>query len=90
MISWDQFYNRFEQIPVRVNPVVLESDEAIVAVFGDEMHELNSLRALFEANGGAMRAGELSRLIKEGIEHNLHDEAWDVADRLVAAMRESK
>ena len=87
MISWDRFYNQFEQIPVRVNPVVLESDEAIVAVFGHEMHELNSLRALFEANGGAMRAGELARLIQEGIPRNLHDEAWDVADRLVNAMR---
>lgn len=86
-ITWEEFYNRFEQIPVRLNPEVLNSDEAIVAVMGHEMHELNSLRRLFEESGGQMTAGRLHNLIREGVPGNLHDQAWDVADELVSKMR---
>jgi hypothetical protein len=89
IITWEQFYNRFEQIPVRLNPEVLNSDEAIVAVMGHEMHELNSLRRLFEEAGGQMTAGRLHNLIREGVPGNLHDQAWDVADELVGKMRKA-
>lgn len=58
-----------------------------MAVIAHEMHELNSLRRLFEEAGGQMRAGRLANLIREGVPGNLHDQAWDVADQLVTQMR---
>ncbi|MFF5294011.1 hypothetical protein [Paractinoplanes globisporus] len=88
MISWEQFYNRFQQIPVRLSNGVLNSDEAIVAVIGHEMHELNGLRKIFDANDGFMRADQLYRAIAPGFKGNLHDQAWDIADKLVKAMRD--
>ena len=87
IIEWEELYNRFNQIPVRLNPQVLASDEAIVAVIGHEMHELNHLRRLFQESGGQMTVGQFRRLVIEGIPGNLHDQAWDVSDNLVTAMR---
>jgi hypothetical protein len=87
VIFWEDFYNVLEEIPVRLNPEILASDEAIVAVIGHEMYELNGLRRLFDEAGGQMRAGRLSNLVREGIHGNLHDQAWDVADELVAKLR---
>jgi hypothetical protein len=87
IITWEEFYNKFEKIPVRLSGEVLNSDEAIVAVMGHEMYELNSLRQLFEDAGGQMKAGRLRELIREGVHGNLHDRAWDEADRLVSKMR---
>jgi hypothetical protein len=86
-VSWDEFYNRLDKIPVQLSRDILGSDEAIVAVIAHEMHELNALRALFEERGGSIPAGELRNLIVAGRPGNLHDHAWDVADQLVAQMR---
>jgi len=87
-ITWKDFYNRFGAIPVQLNPSVLNSDEAIVAVLGHEMHELNALRDLFEESpNGRMKATYLWRLVATGIKDNLHDKAWDVANDLVEKMR---
>jgi hypothetical protein len=87
VITWEELYNRFNQIPVRLNPEVLASDEAIVAVIGHEMHELNALRRLFAESGGSMSVRQFRRLVIEGVPGNLHDQAWDVSDNLVGAMR---
>jgi hypothetical protein len=89
-IEWEQFKNKFDQIPVRLSRDILGSDEAIVAVISHEMHELNALRKLFEANGGRLRADELYRLITPSEARNLHFEAWDVADELVLKMRKAQ
>jgi hypothetical protein len=87
-ITWSQFYNNLtKKIPVRVSRSVLESDEAIVAVFAHEMYELNALRELFGASGNCMTSVRLYELVSWGRVGNLHDQAWDVADELVAAMR---
>ncbi len=86
-VEWEEFYNRFQQIPVKLSRDVLNSDEAIVAVIGHEMHELNGLRALFEANGGSLPAARLHWLITPGNKGNLHFQAWDKADELVEKMR---
>jgi hypothetical protein len=88
-ISWEKFYNRFEQIPVKLSNSILASDEAIVAVIGHEMHELNSLRMMFERRGGSIPARELRNLVVAGRPGNLHDHAWDAADRLVETMRKA-
>jgi hypothetical protein len=89
-IEWEQFYNRFEQVPVALSREVLNSDEAIVAVIAHEMHELNGLRKLFEANGGRLPAADLHRAITPGFKGNLHYEAWDIADELVLKMRQGQ
>jgi hypothetical protein len=78
--------NRFGRVPVRVRPEVFQSDERIVAILGHEMHELNGLRSIMDQRG-QISGAELRRLIMEGNPGNLHDQAWDVADDLVARMR---
>lgn len=75
---------------MHIDETLFHSDEAIVAVIGHEMYELNLLRRLFEESGGAMTYRRLHYLISPGIKGNLHDQAWDVADRLVASMRKGK
>jgi hypothetical protein len=88
IVRWAEFFSKeLDLLLVRVEQSVFESDEAIVAVLGHEMHELNSLRRLFEQNGGTMTYRQLHYLISPGIKGNLHDQAWDIADRLVSAMR---
>lgn len=86
-VPWSDFYNRFGFIPLRINPVVLISDEAIVAVFTHEFHELNQLRRIFARAGGFIRAEVLEDLIGLGRPGNLHDIAWELADQAVIAMR---
>ncbi len=85
-ISWEVFYTRFDDIAVKLSRDILGSDEAIVAIVSHEMHELNGLRAIF-AERDTITAEELFRLINPGRKGNLHDQAWDVADDLVRAMR---
>lgn len=88
MIRWEEFIDKdLDELVVRVSDSVFESDEAIVAILAHEMHELNELRRLFEESGGAMSMQRLYNLINPGIAKNLHDQAWDVADKLVLAMR---
>ena len=71
---------------MKVSKDILDSDEAIVAVMAHEMHELNGLRKIFQERE-TLPAEELGRLINPGHKGNLHDQAWDVADRLIATMR---
>jgi hypothetical protein len=88
IIRWEDFYNKdLDQLLVRVEQSMFESDEAIVAILGHELHELNILRRLFEESGGTMTYRQLHYLINPGIKGNLHDQAWDLADQLVYAMR---
>jgi hypothetical protein len=91
-VNWDNFYHpETGKIPVRLNAALLVSDEALVAHLSHEMHELNSLRQIFEAKNGALMAKQLNELIAPqnlgGHARNLHEQAWDVADRLVHRMR---
>lgn len=74
------------KIPLKVDPEVLLSDEAIVAVLAHEMHEIEALRAMFEERE-TIPGAELIELVRPDKPGNLHDEAWDKADRLVRAMR---
>jgi hypothetical protein len=86
-IQWTDCLNADGQVPVHLRPSVLESDEAIMAVFAHEVHEITALRAQFEANNGVLLAGEIYRLISPEIPRNLHSEAVDMADSLVLQMR---
>jgi hypothetical protein len=91
VITWNEFYDQdLDQLLVKIEESVFRSDEAIVAVIGHEMHELNHLRKLFEESGGSMTYRRLHYLINPGIKGNLHDQAWDVADELVMRMRRAR
>jgi uncharacterized protein YgfB (UPF0149 family) len=68
----------------------MPSDEALIAVIGHELYELNQLRRLCAERGGRLSAGELHGLIAPGATGNLHDEAWDEADRLVVELRRQR
>jgi hypothetical protein len=85
-MSWERFFNAYEEVAVKLSRDILSSDEAIVAVIAHEMHELSGLRALFEKRP-TISGEEIARLINPGHKGNLHDQAWDVADALVARMR---
>jgi hypothetical protein len=87
-VAWSDFFALSGKIPVLVRERVLRSDEAIVAVLAHEMHELHGLRELFSARSGVMSFRRLWDLIRPGVPGNLHDQAWEVADRFVARMRE--
>jgi hypothetical protein len=88
IIDWSWFFHKKTgKIPFLIRKDILRSDEAIVAVIGHEMFELERLRSIFE--GGAP------------IEHweaetspnnpgNVHWQAWDYADELVTRMRETE
>ncbi len=76
-----------DELVVRISDGVFESDEAIIAVMAHEMHELNELRRIFEESSGAISMQRLHNLINPGIANNLHDQAWDIADKLVLKMR---
>lgn len=73
------------KIPVRIQESVLASDEAILAVFGHEMHEINSLLTLLRVRG-SIPAGEMYNLIN-GQYGTLHLEAVKVGDGLVLELR---
>ena len=66
---------------------VFLSDELIVAHLAHELHEIQGLKEAFAEAGGWMRARDLDELIRAGKEGNLHDQAWDEANRRVEAMR---
>lgn len=87
-MSWEQFYNKYDNIAVKISKDILDSDEAIVAIMAHEMHELNGLREIF-AQRGTLTAEELGRLINPGHKGNLHDQAWEIADSFVAKMRKA-
>jgi len=55
-----------------------------------KMHELNALRKIFDEEEGEIQARMLMRHIGSGIPNNLHDQAWDVADKMVRALRDEQ
>ena len=72
-------------MPFRIWQGILNSDEAIVAVFAHEMYELEQLRSLLQH--GKTTIDEFIGLTCSGNPGNLHDEAWEFADNLVERMR---
>lgn len=64
-MTWDDFYHdQTGLIPVRLNPAIARSDEALIANIAHEMYELNQLRAKFEAApNGKISIGQVARMI---------------------------
>jgi len=73
------------KVPFRVWPGILGSDEAIVAVIAHELYELERLRPLLRA--GTLSIDDYIAHTEPGRAGNLHDQAWDEADRVVDRMR---
>jgi hypothetical protein len=87
-IVWQDHYNKHRKVPFRIHPDVLTSDEAIVAVFQHEMHELSLLREVFMRSRTGSRDGtDYGLQTAEGRPANFHERAWDEADRIILRMR---
>lgn len=88
-IYWrDHYHPRTRMIPIRVNPDVLTSDEAIVAVFAHEVFELQRIYEVCSFSRRLRMSGrDYGIQVAEDIPHNFHFQAWDLADALVRRMR---
>jgi hypothetical protein len=64
--------------------------ESIVAHLAHELREVRELAQAFVDAGGWMLAHDLFELVREGKKGNLHDRAWDEANRIVEEMRKRK
>jgi hypothetical protein len=81
-------YNMSGKIPFQVHPDVLTSDEAIVAVFQHEMHELSLIIEVFnQSRNGSMNGTDYGIQTSAGRPGNFHDLEWDEADEIVLRMR---
>ena len=89
IVYWaDLVHDRTGKVPFRIWSGSLDSDEAIVAVFGHEMYEIEELRPLLLE--GKTTIDEFIGLTCPGNPGNIHDEAWEVSDELVKKMREEQ
>jgi hypothetical protein len=74
---------------IRLNPDIMLSDDAILAVLIHETHEIVALEAEFAANAERLSVEDLRSLIDTRV-GKLHCEAWDAADRRVLALIEEE
>lgn len=88
-VSLKSITNKYGKVMVRMKRSVLESDEAILAILGHEMHEVSALLEIFE-HRPTIEGRELAMLISPQYGGTLHLEAWDIADQLVRKLREEK
>ena len=86
IIYWLSLFHKLtDKIPFLLREDIMESDEAIVAVIGHEMYELEELRKAFGEDGAPIEHW-LAETHPDN-EGNFHWLAWDYADGLVAKMR---
>ncbi len=86
IVRWsDLVHDRTLRVPFRIWSGILQSDEAIVAVLAHELYELEQVRPLLQQGNVTIEA--FIAMTCPGNPGNFHDEAWDVADRLVEQMR---
>ncbi|HQU43658.1 MAG TPA: hypothetical protein PK867_12655 [Pirellulales bacterium] len=89
IVYWsDLVHDKTAKVPFRVWDGILKSDEAIIAVFAHEMYELERLRPLLKS--GKVTISEFIEMTCQGNPGNFHDQAWELADRLVEQMRKSR
>lgn len=84
VILWEKFFNVRGRIPFIVRADVFQSDEAIVAVIGHEVFELELLRITFDSKEPIEKWEAETSPKNPG---NFHSRAWDYADSLVEKMR---
>ncbi len=86
MIYWSMLFHKHTgKIPFLIRKDIMQSDEAIVAVIGHEMCELEEMRMAFGEEGAPIE--EWLAEAHPDNEGNFHWQAWDYADSLVAKMR---
>jgi len=86
-VSWPDFVHHLTgRIPFIVRRDIMQSDEAIVAVFAHEIHEIEALRRIL-ASGKTISVEEFGGLVAAFNPGNLHDDAWAAADAAVLRMR---
>lgn len=86
MIYWSSlFHKRTSKIPFLIRKDIMRSDEAIVAVIGHEMYELEEMRKVFGENDAPIEHWLAEAHPDNG--GNFHWRPWDYADELVAGMR---
>jgi hypothetical protein len=86
IIHWSSLFHKDTgKIPFLIRRDILSSDEAIVAVIGHEMYELEEMRKAFQGQGAPIE--EWLAEAHPDNEGNFHCQAWDYADTLVARMR---
>ena len=85
-VTWsDLVHDVTGKVPFLIRPDILESDEAIVAVFAHEMYEIEILRPILME--GKTSIEDFNKHTRPGLARNLHDEAWEIADAMVEHMR---
>lgn len=77
---------RDDRYSILLNPSILTSDDAILAVLIHETHEIAALEERF-ARSDRLSVRELRSLVDAQV-GKLHCEAWDEADRRVLALIE--
>lgn len=87
VVRRDLLLTRRQRFRILLNPSILASDDAILAVLAHEAYEILELDAAFEPTG-EMSGRELRSLIDTTV-GTLHCEAWDEADRIVLALIEA-
>ncbi len=83
IVTWESFLNDDGNFPVKVDPSILNSDEAIIGNLAHELYEINHLKVYFEESGGSMTLRRLRSLINPGIKDNLHDKSWDFVNNML-------
>ena len=87
LYKWnDIVHDITEKVPVRINKNILNSDEAIIATLQHESYELEALQDIMQSKG-MITQRELGSLIDLNYGGELHNEAWDVADKLILKLR---
>lgn len=89
VVEWSEFLTQGdpELVLVRINPIVLDRDDAILAVLLHEVFEIERLAGEFNGNGGRISTARFLELVNEKT-GTLHLAAWDHADEYVEAMQD--
>lgn len=86
MIYWSWlFHKHTRKIPFLIRKDIMSSDEAIVAVIGHEVYEIDAMRNAFGEKGAPIE--HWLAAADPDNEGNFHWQAWEYADELVAKMR---
>ena len=84
IIKWEKLLNIRGRLPIRLNPSIFTSDEAIVATIAHEVFEIGMLEEHFDSKEPIEKWEAETCSTNDG---NFHCQAWDCADSLVKRMR---
>lgn len=83
----DFYHLETGKMPVLLNPAILVSDEAILAVVVHELHEMMLFRKLFAENHGKLSSDYFHAESMPMNGHNFHSQAWSTADDFIRQRR---